>query len=531
MKRMKKIFAVILSLAMVMGMSLTALATEPESPHIKITGLPKEQGVNVTIKYKKIVEPKQATPEDTTGWKLVDGITLGKNVTLADLLAVEGTQDAANGTVNSNENVAKAISGISFGNEDTYQNVNVTEDGSYTISNVTPGLYVIEVDAEGYTFIRMMAFVDYDATETVVTAKGEKNQVGKKINEDVTAGSDSSVSVTNGDRVPFEVTAMYPFYDANTNSKKFIISDTVTGGKIADSGITVQIGDAAGVTVAKNQQAADSAGFTVTWNTGSEGFSVNFNPYSASNAGKEVKITYNVDVEVSTTVDKLTNDVTSTTTVPDNDPDSETGEKDNITEARVISPSVKAQVKKVGEGENPEALSGAKFTLYVEVTEEAEEGYVYVPAAGNKVAEIVKKDNKSDNENWVKKVTESNETGTDGLAKFENLDAEKTYYVVETQAPTGYTLNKQAFKLTGATFRKGDPEKKEEDGKVVMVTTNTATDFTGLDDTTNQNISDTKLSSLPSTGGIGTTIFTIGGCAIMIIAAALFFASRRKEAK
>lgn len=44
-------------------------------------------------------------------------------------------------------------------------------------------------------------------------------------------------------------------------------------------------------------------------------------------------------------------------------------------------------------------------------------------------------------------------------------------------------------------------------------------------------ILNTKLSSLPSTGGIGTTIFTIGGCLIMIIAAGLFFASRRKSAK
>lgn len=46
-----------------------------------------------------------------------------------------------------------------------------------------------------------------------------------------------------------------------------------------------------------------------------------------------------------------------------------------------------------------------------------------------------------------------------------------------------------------------------------------------------QNIPNTKLISLPSTGGIGTTIFTIGGCAIMIIAAGLYFASRRKTAK
>ena len=44
-------------------------------------------------------------------------------------------------------------------------------------------------------------------------------------------------------------------------------------------------------------------------------------------------------------------------------------------------------------------------------------------------------------------------------------------------------------------------------------------------------VADTQLHSLPHTGGIGTTIFTIGGCAIMIVAAGLFFATRRKTQK
>ena len=42
-------------------------------------------------------------------------------------------------------------------------------------------------------------------------------------------------------------------------------------------------------------------------------------------------------------------------------------------------------------------------------------------------------------------------------------------------------------------------------------------------------ILNTKITELPATGGIGTTIFTIVGCGIMIAAAGLFFASRRKE--
>lgn len=42
---------------------------------------------------------------------------------------------------------------------------------------------------------------------------------------------------------------------------------------------------------------------------------------------------------------------------------------------------------------------------------------------------------------------------------------------------------------------------------------------------------DTKVGSLPETGGIGTTIFTVGGCAIMVVAAALFFMNKKKHEK
>ena len=65
------------------------------------------------------------------------------------------------------------------------------------------------------------------------------------------------------------------------------------------------------------------------------------------------------------------------------------------------------------------------------------------------------------------------------------------------------------------------------DGVMTITTTYKYNDFT-VDGTGNK-IPNTKLASLPSTGGIGTTIFTIGGCAIMIAAAALYFVNRRKS--
>ena len=37
--------------------------------------------------------------------------------------------------------------------------------------------------------------------------------------------------------------------------------------------------------------------------------------------------------------------------------------------------------------------------------------------------------------------------------------------------------------------------------------------------------------ALPETGGIGTTIFTVGGCAIKVVAAALFFMNKKKHEK
>lgn len=145
---------------------------------------------------------------------------------------------------------------------------------------------------------------------------------------------------------------------------------------------------------------------------------------------------------------------------------------------------------------------------------------------------------------------------------------EGIYYLKEIQAPDKYSLNTNVYKIEIKTTPDPNAEKGEK-GKIskweifvndLTVASGTvsggavasggaiSTGFAKSSFTINQgtatggaitvtpeiqgtDIMNTKLTGLPSTGGIGTTIFTIAGCLIMILAAALFFASRRKTSK
>lgn len=113
---------------------------------------------------------------------------------------------------------------------------------------------------------------------------------------------------------------------------------------------------------------------------------------------------------------------------------------------------------------------------------------------------------------YLKEIATQTDTD-DGLVIFKGLDAQKTYYVKEVTAPKGYSVNPNYYLLSGAKLVSGDG-------------TNDTYVFNNFDDVT---VTDDNLAALPSTGGIGTTIFTIGGCVIMIAAAGLYFASRRKH--
>lgn len=92
------------------------------------------------------------------------------------------------------------------------------------------------------------------------------------------------------------------------------------------------------------------------------------------------------------------------------------------------------------------------------------------------------------------------ETEGDGLATFGGLDA-GTYYLKETKAPDGYVCSKDEIKIV-------IPEDAGSDNFFRMEVYN---------------------SQIPLTGGVGTTLFTIGGAAIIVGAGIVFVVTRRRK--
>ena len=214
------------------------------------------------------------------------------------------------------------------------------------------------------------------------------------------------------------------------------------------------------------------------------------------------------------------------------------------------------QVTKIGGSGQP--LSGAKFALFKEE-----------PAAADYASEsAAKASSKLYTNDVFDGIVESD---ANGRLKIEGLDAD-TYWLHEVSAPAGFIADNRTFKITiAATYTTIDGGVYEnEDGitvkydayKVLEGYTVTVYDGTGtvtstynienkgpedhkvVDKATYQTITgedfagdsvtpidNTQGTELPSTGGIGTTMFYIVGSVLVLCAVVLLISKRRMNAR
>ena len=284
-------------------------------------------------------------------------------------------------------------------------------------------------------------------------------------------------------------TALYKITDTITNGLEYVLPE---GKEIIAPTVTI-----GGSNVPEDK-------YTVTMN-GDKSFTVAFDAtyikgLAAVGTNRSLVITYQAKVTDAAIIQVAENKATV---------DYDQGSYDST--EYVYTVNFKSAAKKVGVGEDENGLAGATFTLYDTWTD-------------------TNGDEEKTADELSNVVNTSTTTDENYYVDFKGLDASETYYLTETAAPEGYTINSTVYTITFDNVEKNNGTISYDvyvDGKKVGSVNGYNTPVNGSE----FEIQNTKISSLPSTGGIGTTIFTIGGCAIMVTAAGLYFATRKKTEK
>lgn len=506
MKKIKKLLAMIMAMTMMLGMAISVSAAENDTKvNVTVGDLQDE----ITLYKVQIVEADTSKPH---GWVYTDDFTdLANDVSIESLISIANSQnngDAQTGELTSSTELAGLLENLK---------TRVMIDNNKMEGNVfnatSAGLYVIFPEKEGWTFSPTLVYVPVGSSDPIsVQVKGAPDQIKKELVDE------KGQSVSAGDVIQYKVTVKYPYISANYNEPSFKITDTLTNA-------TLYIDVTHQVEVKVDGTLLNADNYTTTGSMGSDTLTINFNSegYNRANAGDDITITYWVKVSDTVSVESpLENKVTSDLKLT---PDGESTK----TEYKVVSTPVKVTIEKVDSENTDTSLMGSVFALYKgNAVDQTEDTLIAIMADAESTNGITLPSDYAGYSSLFKA------DGTaDGTIVFDGLDAQADYYVREIIAPTGYSIDGIDHQLVFGGIAEGYPEVDKSDndadgdGVETITTTYKFNDFK-----VNQygnNVPNTKLSSLPSTGGIGTTIFTIGGCAIMIAAAALYFVNRRKS--
>ena len=498
MSKVKRILSVIMAMVMVLAMSVPTFAAE-KSATITVTGLDKD----ATVTYKQIIEPDVTT---VTGWKFTDAAdvnafstTLDEQAIIWKLLKMNSgstkmTNEPDGVVAYTAQEFATAIGNITTSTPVTDENgqpkkAGATGEISWSVSKA--GIYVVNAasdyktgDKVKYTYSSMAGYISfgtYDSTtgvpenlvSTGITAKSSSIDITKENNE-----SDKVVEV--GKVVEYTVRTKIPYRNDANPITKFEITDTITGAEYVtnDAGklvLKVTVG-----TGAETEELVD---------VNNNSFTLDLTSYLANNDHANQSVVIKYSAKVTGTV------VNNTVQWYDGNNKSEPATDTLYTGTVTLTKT----------GENSAKLENAEFVL---VRKEAETTKYAVANKAENKAEYTVTAWVEEQKNATTMITDAN--GNIVVKGLDDSTKEMTYEFKETKAPKGYSINATNANVKWDT--KGD-------GAVAATRAGAAS------------MTDTKLNTLPSTGGIGTTIFTIGGCAIMIVAAGLFFATRRKTQK
>ena len=342
--------------------------------------------------------------------------------------------------------------------------------GSVTVSGLDLGYYFV-ASASG-------ALCNLTTTNPTVTIH-DKNDMPFEKKADKT-------NVDVGQTVSYTITGKVPDY-TGFDTYTYTIEDTMSDGLTFDRGsLRVKVG---GVVVS----AGDDTFKTTTQSINGRNDAPNYIKvdFFVKNfkIGDPIEVTYNATVNENAIAVVSNNKATLTYS---NDP-TNSENKTKTPEEIVKVYTSKIVIDKYETGKETTKLPNAQFVLYKEVTSETGTSTLYYKWNADKKVE------------WVADMKDATVVKTDenGAATFGGL-ANGDYYLVETKAPAGYNQLTEPYKVTVAG--------SDTDTAKLSVTAKVANNTGAL---------------LPSTGGMGTTVFYVLGFVLVMGAVVLLITKKR----
>jgi LPXTG-motif cell wall-anchored protein len=494
MKKMKKFLALLIAMAMVLGMGMTVFATSGTDGVSPATVTPNGTGsITITnaVKGEKYTVYRlfNAMANATTG-AIVYGQAPADDLGAYFELDDEGYVVAKSTTTD--ESVAEeAFKTWAKSKGEKVEEITASENGEILFMNLTYGYYFVE-STQG-----ALISVDSLNPNAEMTDKNSSNpevsdDAKKIVLADGTTADTTSAAI--GEDVNFEISFDARNYDGETLIESYTITDTPSDLSIKTNTVVVK--------VIENPTATDDTHVenTITGLTGitASGLNITIPWVNVNGDNKESKyanksqivITYTATV-ISTAEDGEASNSASITWTGKDSPD------------EPEPPTVKTYsftLQKVDGKDTNTQLEGAKFKLY---SGETEIKVVAIDAEGRIITDIDDDDVTIDH--YRVATAEEQESAVEikaGLITIKGLKEGQEYQLEETLAPKGY--NKVG-------------EKSE------AFTVNEDSSAEGIDVTIKNN----QGAELPSTGGIGTTIFYIVG-GILVVGAGVVLITRRR---
>lgn len=550
MKQTKKLVGLLLALMLVFTMGLTAFAADDGS--ISINGNETVALDGKTFKAYKILDATLANNTDSK-----DGIAYTVPAELVDFYADEF--GIAEDDVEFDTKVTEKIGEEDFDLQEFAKaalaaakaasiegKTGAISDGKYVISNLPLGYYVIEDEGEA-TPISALALTT-TAKNAQVDIKAQKPSIDKNILDD-----GSTVKYNNGaigNKVPYVITSKVP--DMTGYSKYyFVVKDTMSKGLTFNDDVVVKIGDDTltevdDYTITQQALSNDANLIKIIFN--------NFIQYKDLK-GTDIEITYSATINEDVVIGETGNENEVTLIYSNNPNIVEGGDPDNAnnpTDGSPVGETPAAEtityvtgIKVTKIDPNGNTLTGAEFeisgtklnTVLVseEIFSEDTNGEYYKLNDGtyttteptteteSSYASTTVKYAKTLVRNTVEKAQDVQYVGTvdsNGVLYFEGLTAGE-YTIKEIKAPEGYNLLKDEITVkidwaapvapstecTWSALVDGDP-----------ATVSDVVEFSVINETGNE---------LPSTGGMGTTLFYIIGGVLVLGAAVMLVAKKR----